>query len=105
MRSFLKSKYETPGDKYDADAVLQISASINKELYVRLKGDDDMCQALREIMSEEINQSVKMGEQNAKVLDIRNVMESLNVTSDKAMDILRVDVADRATYEHLVNQM
>ncbi len=35
--------FTEPGDKRFADAVLEISASVNEKLYERLRGDDGMC--------------------------------------------------------------
>lgn len=61
VRAFLNEKYSIPGDRNDADAVLQISASVNRELYEQLRGDETMCQALQEIMSEEIAEKRREG--------------------------------------------
>lgn len=45
-----------PGMKLNADAVLQVSISANKELFEKLKEDSIMCQALEELMSDVINE-------------------------------------------------
>lgn len=43
-----------PGDRNNADAVLQVSVSANPELYRALRrGDDKMCDALRELMKDD----------------------------------------------------
>ncbi len=44
-----------------ADNIFQISASINKELFNELRKEDAMCQALREIMAPEIEESYNEG--------------------------------------------
>ncbi len=56
VRAFLEEsrKYKTPGDKSDADAVLQVSCEANVEMYKRLRGESDMCEALKELMAEDI---------------------------------------------------
>ena len=43
-----------PGDRNNADAVLQVSVSANPELYRAIRrGDDKMCDALRELMKDD----------------------------------------------------
>ena len=44
-----------------ADNIFQISASINKKLFNELRKEDAMCQALREIMAPEIEESYNEG--------------------------------------------
>lgn len=63
VRIFLQeaSRLTEPGDKRYADAVLQISAGVNKGLYRRLRGEG-MCEALREIMAEDLKEAEKIGE-------------------------------------------
>lgn len=63
VRSFIKeaSRLTEPGDKRNADAVLQISAKVNGELYSRLRGDDKMCEALRELMAEDLKEAENIG--------------------------------------------
>ena len=61
VRAFLRQKFNTPGEREDADAVLQISVPENLELYERLRGDERMCQALRDLMRDEIDREVNIG--------------------------------------------
>ncbi len=44
----------TPGDLQNIDAILQVSVFENRELYEEIRRDQDMCQALRELMKDEI---------------------------------------------------
>nr|WP_297705739.1 hypothetical protein [uncultured Butyrivibrio sp.] len=53
--------YEDLEDKRSADAVLQVSANVNKELYERLRGDEKMCEALKEIMAEDLKKAEAQG--------------------------------------------
>ncbi|MBP3199989.1 MAG: hypothetical protein J6N21_23745 [Butyrivibrio sp.] len=64
VRKFLQevSKYDEACDKRNADAVLQISAGANKSLYERLRGDKEMCEALKEIMAEDLKEAESKGE-------------------------------------------
>ncbi len=63
VRSFIQeaSRLSEPGDKRNADAVLQISTKVNGELYSRLRGDDKMCEALRELMAEDLKEAENIG--------------------------------------------
>ncbi len=63
VRSFLMEArgYKTPEDRNDADAVLQVSTMANRELYDLLKGDSSMCEALRELMADELKEAEEKG--------------------------------------------
>ena len=63
IRSFITeiSKLETQGDKNNADAVLQISANINKTIFEKILGEKDMCEALRELMADDLKNAEKQG--------------------------------------------
>jgi len=60
VRKFIADagKYNTPVDKHNADAVLQVSVTSNEELYGRLRKEKAMCVALRELMKDEIEQEL-----------------------------------------------
>ena len=57
MRNLLKTieKLDLRFDRELADSVLQVSISANKQIVEELRGDENMCQALLEIMEPEIN--------------------------------------------------
>ncbi len=63
VRCFIReaSRLTEPGDRRNADAVLQISAKVNGELYNRLRGDDYMCEALRELMADDLKEAENIG--------------------------------------------
>ena len=42
--------------------VMQIVATANSELVAAMKGDENMCEALREIMADELNEAERKGE-------------------------------------------
>ena len=54
-------KYSEPGDKSNADAVLQVTTNINQELFKKIRGDKDMCEALRELMADDLEEAEKKG--------------------------------------------
>ncbi len=63
VRSFLleAKDFKTPADRNDADTVLQVSTMANRELYDLLKGDSSMCEALRELMADELKEAEEKG--------------------------------------------
>ncbi len=50
-------------------------------------------------MEKGVAKGLQQGENRAMLTAIRNLMETLGVTSDKAMDALKVPEADRAKYK------
>ena len=48
--------FKEPGDKEKADAVLQVSVVANKEKYDEVRRSTGMCEALRELMKDEIEE-------------------------------------------------
>ena len=49
-------------EKSDIDAILQASVSANKELYKAIRRDSGLCQALRELMKDEIDKEIEGAE-------------------------------------------
>ena len=62
---FVKAAKELtePGDKNNADAVFEVSATANRALYDELRRDPYMCNALREIMKEEMEEEKEKGKE------------------------------------------
>ena len=54
-------------EKSDIDAILQASVSANKELYEAIRRDSGMCQALRELMKDEIEDAEKRAEKRGEI--------------------------------------
>ena len=55
-----------------------------------------MCQALRELMKDEIETEINEAENRVKLEDIKGIMESFSVTTEQAMDALKIPQAKRA---------
>ncbi len=80
IRQFVQdaSILKEPGDRRNADAVLQISANLHGELYSRLRGDDAMCEALRELMADDLKEAESKGiEKGIEKRDYQKIMEML----------------------------
>ncbi len=96
IQTFLKAarKMTSPRERNNIDAVLQVSVSVNFELYQRIRRDAVMCEAMRELMKDEINEKIN----EAHMKDIKNIMESLKYTAEQAMDLLKIPKSERASY-------
>ena len=57
-----------------------------------------MTARMRDLENQEI------GEQNAKVIDIKNLMETLKLTLEQAMDALKIPTDQRSMYAGMVNK-
>ena len=55
----MAKNFKEPGDKEKADAVLQVSVAANKEKYDEVRRSTGMCEALRELMMDEIEEELK----------------------------------------------
>ena len=85
-----------PGDKSNADAVFEVSASANRTLYEEMRRDPYMCNALREIMKEEIEQEKEIGKEigEAKQLigNVASLQKKLNLSIEDACGLLDVNM-------------
>ena len=63
VRRFLReTKFETKqGERNLVDSILQVSVYVNEELYHKVRGDLSMCQALRDLMKDVIEEDVRAG--------------------------------------------
>ena len=68
VRAFLETarRFTEPGDRNNADAILQVSVSANQELYEQIRRDSVMCEALRELMKDEIAKEKQAARQEAR---------------------------------------
>ena len=105
VEAFLRMtrKFVEPGDKRNADAVLQLSVSANRSVYEEIKRRDPvMCEALRELMKDEIEEELRNATEAANLSNIRSLMKAMGLDAGEAMRILGVPDADRERYEALL---
>ena len=102
IRNFLKESmnYDLPEDLNNFSAVLNISSEANEELFEKIRRDDDMGEAMRRVMKDDLDKR----EQETKLFDIKNIMTKLKYTVDQAMDLLDIPSDQRAMYAGLVNR-
>ena len=90
-----------PGDRNNADAVMQVSVSANKALYEKIRRcNPRMCEALRELMKDEIEieEKTRNVRQEERRETIKNLMYSMKWTAEQAMEAMKVPVKDREQY-------
>lgn len=85
-------------DAYDVIAVFTKSRELI-EIKEGTEGEEiDMCQALKEWAEEERQEGRKEGKMEEKTESIRAIMANLNLTVEKAMDVLNVPKEEQAQY-------
>lgn len=97
IRRFVEkaTQMSEPGDRNNVDAVLQVSVSANKDIYeVIRRCDKVMCEALRELMKEDFEQT----KQETLLEAIKNLMETMKCSADQAMAALKIPDADKGKY-------
>ncbi len=131
VRTFLTKarRLDSPGNRHNADAVLQASIHANKRLYDEIRRDLGMCEALRELMKDEIDKileeatakateeaeakaaeeaakaaeeamekGMEKGADNTIITSVRNLMETMKLTAEQAMDAIKVPMESRSKY-------
>ena len=68
--------------------------SANKGLYEEIGKEDAMCQALRDLMSDEIEKERK----DAIVDNIKSLMQNMKWTAEQAMKALGISDSDQSKY-------
>lgn len=83
-------------DKSNIDAILQVSVSANYELYEKIRRETTMCEALRELMKDEIQKDIDQAVDNAVVnarfddgMSISEIAIKSNITEDCVKKILK----------------
>lgn len=91
-----------PGERNNAEAVLQASIAANRDLYEEMRRQDGMVDALRDLFKEEIDEDMKRarqegmqkgiqeGQQETLLLTIRNLMANMKWTAEQAMSAMSI---------------
>lgn len=95
-----------PGDKNNIEAVLQVSIAANQELYDEIRRNSIMCDALRQLLNEEIEEEKRNAVQNERqraeqetlLETIKKLMTNLKMTADQAMSAIDIPIEKRAEY-------
>ena len=88
--------------------LLDLVARKNPEMIEKIRRDEAMPKGWLDFFEDEIEEMVNNGKQETRrvttVEYIRNIMESLGVSTDRAMDTLKIPQNQRAAYAELVKQ-
>ena len=96
----MTSEFTEPIDKQNADAVMHVSINANRETYNKIREENPfMCQALRELMKDEIQEEIKAAEQKAVDTSligiIKNLMKNSKCDAKTAMEKMGLSAADQ----------
>ena len=99
----IANTFTEPIDKQNADAVMNVSINANREVYDKIRKENPfMCQALRELMKDEIQEEIQTAEEKAvdksTVAHIKNLMKKLGLDAKAAMETLGISAADQLRY-------
>ena len=83
---------------------LDLVARKNPQVIERIRRDSAMEVTWMDIFKDAIDERVNAGKQDTLVSAIKNVMKSLGVSVERAMDSLDIPPSQRATYAGLVKQ-
>ena len=101
VENFLRMarEFTEPGDRHNADAILQLSVSANREVYEEIKRRDPvMCEALRDLMKDEIQEERQDAADIVLIAAIKNAMKTFGVDASKAMEGLGISPSDQIRY-------
>ena len=103
----IANTFTEPIDKQNADAVMNVSINANREVYDKIRKENPfMCQALRELMKDEIQEEIKAERQDAAqkaadaawVTAIKNLMQESKCDAKTAMKKLCISATDQLRY-------
>lgn len=104
-RTFIEEamKLTEPGDRNNIEAVLQVSIVANKTLYDEIRRNQTMCDALRELMKEEIADAERKAgqeaERKAQLKSIKNLMSNLKLTAEQVMEAMSIPAEEWDFYK------
>jgi CRISPR/Cas system CSM-associated protein Csm2 small subunit len=91
-------KYNNQGERNNVESILQASVSANYELYEEVRRKAIMCQALQELLKDEIDERVTNAETNVSIEHIKKIMKNFKCTAEQAMDTLEIPQENRSLY-------
>ena len=102
----LSTKYTSQGDRAKIDAILSVSISANEKLFRDIygEGDDTMCQALYDIMKEDIEKRVSLGMQQGMLQGEQKGEDKSMALMMKLFSLGRMDDAQRSAADPAFRQ-
>jgi non-homologous end joining protein Ku len=90
------------GDMDNADAVIQVSAKANPRMYSEMKEDDNVCEALRELMKPEFDEAIAEAKEETKKEEVSNV---INILAQLKDGIQKERLIEQGYDEQIVEQV
>ena len=95
----MTSNFTEPIDKENADAVMHVSINANREVYNKIREENPfMCQALRELMKDEIQEEKQEAVDESTITHIKNLMKKLGMDAKTVMEGMGISAADQIRY-------
>lgn len=105
IREFLEQteNMKSPRERNNIDAVLQASVSANYEIYQKVRRADGMCEALRELMKDEIEQEIARGQTQGEARGIVDTCCDLGLPDDAILERLqkKLNISLQTAQEYL----
>ena len=105
IRQFLEQteNMKTPRERNNIDAVLQASVSANYEAYEKIRREMGMCEALRELMKDEIERDVALGEARGEARGIVDTCCDLGLPDEAILERLqkKLNISLQTAQEYL----
>jgi hypothetical protein len=79
-----------PGDRNNISAVLRVSVDANQSVYDKIKEDETMGDALRELMKDELEEAHASGIDEGLLSSVGNLMKSMHLSAEEAMKALGI---------------
>ena len=98
-------KRKEPGDRQNADAVLQASVSANRELYEQIRRENSMCEALRELMRDEIEADKNKARTEANAEVRADIASEMLRAQEPISKIIRYTGITEKELENLANEI
>lgn len=93
---------KSPGDRNNFDAVFQVSIAANKTVYQDVRGNQDMCKAMEELMADVIEKREQSVAQSKTLEFLKMTMENFHVTMEQAMDSFKIPENEREYYRSML---
>ncbi|MCI9500717.1 MAG: hypothetical protein HFG76_01695 [Hungatella sp.] len=108
IRAFIKeaARFTEPGQRNNAEAVLQVSSLANQELYDRIRRESFMNEAMRWLVREDIEEAERKGERKGVqkgeqmlLQAIKNLMSNMQWTADQTMSAMSIPPEAWSSYK------
>lgn len=100
------SRFKEPGDRRNADAVLQVSVQANRNIYGEIRRrNQSMCDALKELFKEDLEEAHARGREEGSRQEARRIsMLTARLLKEKRLEDLQRSTEDTEYREQLLKE-